>query len=148
MINIHGSSQVCPGCCIIWPFHVRDGVSWFQWQVWSRPKIHPHLTFPAQDSKVQNLCKSFVSNLREEGHGALLRVGEIFMKRQHHFHSCVSGLGDLPQTGFWIRLHWISVPNLFLTGFLSSFTVPVPAQHFVYPGLWHLFLLHVFFQSL
>lgn len=78
----------------------------------------------------------------------LLELERLFMKRQHHFHSCISGLGDLPQTGFWIRLHWISMWNLFLTGFLSTFTVPVPAQHFVYPGLWHLFLLYVFFQSL
>lgn len=79
------------------------------------PEFHPHLTFPAQDSKVQTLCGSFLSNLREEGHGAFLRAGAIFMKRQHHLYSCVSGLGDLPQTGFWIRLHWISIWNLVLT---------------------------------
>lgn len=38
-----------------------------------------------------------MSNLWEQEHGTLIKAGEIFMKGQHDFHSCISGLGDPPQ---------------------------------------------------
>lgn len=64
-----------------------------------------------------------------------LELERFFMKRQHHFHSCISGLGDLPQTGFWIRLHWISMWNLFFNRVSFHFYCPSACSAFCLPRL-------------